>query len=237
MTKNTVKKTVKCKICNKEKSFNDVLAVEIVNDGVTAVIKSKNPNWSQEGYICFSDLSQYRTEYIKNLLKEEKGELSSIENEVIDSLKKHEMLSQNINKQFEKELTFGEKIADKVAEFGGSWRFIISFGTFLVVWIIINTLILLSRPFDPFPFIFLNLILSCLAAIQAPVIMMSQNRQESKDRLRSEQEYKVNLKSELMIRHLNRKVDQLLSNQWQRLLEIQQIQLELMEQVAEKKNR
>src|SRR5205823_2265166 len=101
----------------------------------------------------------------------------------------------------------------------------------LVVWIVINSLAVLMRPFDPFPYILLNLILSCLAAIQAPIIMMSQNRLEARDRLRAEHDYRVNLKAELEIRHLHWKMDQLLTHQWRRLLEIQQIQTDLMEEL------
>jgi uncharacterized membrane protein len=103
-----------------------------------------------------------------------------------------------------------------------------------IFWIALNSFALIWKPFDPFPFILLNLILSCLAAIQAPIIMMSQNRQESKDRLRSEHDYSINLKAELEIRHLHEKIDHLLMNQWQRLLEIQEIQMELMEELAHK---
>src|SRR4029077_12591218 len=138
---------------------------------------------------------------------------SAIEEEVIKSLRDQELLSENLNTEFESKLTFGEHVADNVAKFGGSWRFIISFGVVLVLWIIINSIVLLRKPFDPYPFILLNLVLSCLAAIQAPVIMMSQNRQEAKDRLRSEHDYMVNLKAELEIRHLHAKMDQLLTHQ------------------------
>ena len=114
----------------------------------------------------------------------------------------------------------GEALADRIATFGGSWKFIIVFGSVLGTWIVINALVLRAKPFDPYPFILLNLILSCLAAIQAPVIMMSQNRQEAKDRLRSEHDYRINLKAELEIRHLHEKLDHLLSHQWERLAEI-----------------
>src|SRR2546425_9205595 len=124
---------------------------------------------------------------------------------------------------------FGEWVADQVAEFGGSWEFIISFGVFLLLWIVLNAA-LLRQPFDPYPYILLNLILSGLAALQAPIIMMSQNRQEAKDRLRAEHDYRVNLKAELEIRHLIAKLDQLVSHQWQRLLEIQRLQLELLQE-------
>jgi uncharacterized membrane protein len=123
-------------------------------------------------------------------------------------------------------------MADHLASFGGSWTFIIIFGSILLMWIGLNSLLLLKKPFDPYPFILLNLVLSCLAAIQAPVIMMSQNRQEAKDRLRSQYDYQVNLKAELEIRHLHDKIDHLLSNQWERLVEIQQIQIDLLSELA-----
>jgi uncharacterized membrane protein len=123
-------------------------------------------------------------------------------------------------------------MADGVASFGGSWRFIIIFASILVIWIALNSFLLLKRPFDPYPFILLNLVLSCLAAIQAPVIMMSQNRQESKDRLRSQHDYRVNLKAELEIRQLHDKIDHLLSHHWERLVEIQQIQIDLLSELT-----
>ena len=128
-------------------------------------------------------------------------------------------------------MTFGQRIADHIASFGGSWTFIISFFSFILVWMGINTWRLMGKPFDPFPFILLNLILSCIAAIQAPIIMMSQNRQEHKDRIRSEHDFKVNLKAELEIQLLNEKVDHLLVHQNKRLMEIQQIQADYLEDI------
>ncbi len=129
-------------------------------------------------------------------------------------------------------MTFGQRLADKVAEFGGSWNFILIFLGILVVWIVANSIALMRKPFDPYPYILLNLVLSCLAAIQAPVIMMSQNRQEAKDRMRSEHDYQVNLKAEIEIRNLSQKLDHLLHQEWQRLLEIQEIQTDLMRELA-----
>jgi uncharacterized membrane protein len=126
-------------------------------------------------------------------------------------------------------------LSDRIASFGGSWRFIILFGAVLLFWIILNAVFLLNRGFDPYPFILLNLILSCLAAIQAPIIMMSQNRAEARDRLRAENDYKVNLKAELEIRTLHEKIDHLLQRQYSRLFEIQQIQIELLEQLGRKR--
>jgi uncharacterized membrane protein len=121
-------------------------------------------------------------------------------------------------------------LSDKMADFGGSWGFILSFAAVLTIWITINLFI--KTPFDPFPFILLNLFLSCIAAIQAPIIMMSQNRQEHRDRLRAEEDYKVNLKAELEIRALIAKIDQLRQHQWRRLLELQHIQLDLMNELS-----
>ncbi len=118
-------------------------------------------------------------------------------------------VSRNINEEEADSLTFGERIADRVAAFGGSWTFIIFFGVVLVVWVAANTTLVVQHPFDPYPFIFLNLILSMLAAIQAPVIMMSQNRQGQKDRLKTDMDYRIDAKAELEIAHLHTKVDQI----------------------------
>lgn len=112
--------------------------------------------------------------------------------------------------EIEPALTFGEKVSDKMAEFGGSWKFLGIFTAILVFWILLNTLAFMSRPFDPFPYILLNLVLSCIAAVQAPVIMMSQNRQAKTDRHRAENDYMINLKSELEIRQLHTKLDMLI---------------------------
>lgn len=226
--------TVLCQICNEQKKSREVMPGELVRDSVVQTIRRKHPEWSPSGFICLADLNHFRAEYVQHVLEAEKDELSTLEAEVVRSLKEHELLSKNINVEFERELTFGERVADKVAEFGGSWRFIIRFGVVLAVWIALNSLVLLWRPFDPYPFILLNLVLSCLAALQAPIIMMSQNRQEAKDRLRAEHDYRINLKAELEIRHLNGKIDLLLTHQWQRLLEIQRIQMELMEELVRK---
>lgn len=229
--------TVLCQICNEQKKLRQVLPGELVRDSVVETIRRKHPEWSPSGFICLADLNHFRAEYVQHVLEAERDELSTLEAEVVRSLKEHELLSRNINVEFDRELTLGERLADKVAEFGGSWRFIICFGVILAVWIALNSLVLLWRPFDPYPFILLNLVLSCLAAIQAPIIMMSQNRQEAKDRLRGEHDYRVNLKAELEIRHLNGKIDLLITHQWQRLLEIQRIQMELMEELVRKPSR
>jgi len=152
----------------------------------------------------------------------------------LKAIEENEILSQSVTPNFTEGETFGERVSDKIAAFGGSWTFIIAFFSFILIWILINIVLIISKPFDPYPFILLNLILSCLAAIQAPIIMMSQNRQEMKDRLRSEHDYKINLKAELEIRLLNEKIDHLIVHQNKRLLEIQQLQLDYLQDISAK---
>jgi uncharacterized membrane protein len=224
--------TIMCQICKKQKPLSEIFPGSFVRDSVAELIRKKHPDWSSDGFICLDDLNHFRTEYVRNILEADKGELSTLEEQVMKSLREQDILSKNINVEFEEQLTFGERMADRIAEFGGSWRFIAIFAAVLLLWIGVNTAVIILRPFDPYPFILLNLVLSCLAAIQAPIIMMSQNRQEDKDRLQSQHDYLVNLKAELEIRHLHDKVDHLINNQWQRLLEIQEIQTELMEGLA-----
>jgi uncharacterized membrane protein len=224
-----------CQICNQTKPSNSGTLGEVVRPSLSEFIKRHHPAWDGKGFICFEDLGAFRKEYVKDVLQDEIGELSALDNEVIESLQQHEILSSDISKQFETKLTFGERLSDRIASFGGSWRFIITFGVVIVLWIAINIVFLATRAFDPFPFILLNLILSCLAALQAPVIMMSQNRVEARDRLRAENDYKVNLKAELEIRHLHEKIDHLLRRQYNRLFEIQQIQIELLEEIGRKR--
>ena len=160
----------------------------------------------------------------------ERGELTRLEHEVVKSLADHETLAENIEAEYVGQRTLGERMSDRLASFGGSWTFISLFGVVLLVWMGFNIAVAGRSQFDPYPFILLNLVLSCLAAIQAPIIMMSQKRQEAKDRLRSENDYRVNLKAELEIRHLHEKMDHILTRQWERLAEIQQIQLEIMQE-------
>ena len=221
-----------CNICGKTKARSMMMPAALVRNAVVEQIKSSYPDWKPEGYICLGDLNRFRMKYIQNLLESEKGELTTLDHEVLESLQLHETLSSNVDAEFEGDLTLGQKMADKLATFGGSWTFLIIFASILFIWIVLNSFLLLKKPFDPYPFILLNLVLSCLAAIQAPVIMMSQNRQEAKDRLRSQHDYQVNLKAELEIRHLNDKIDHLLSHQWERLVEIQQIQIDLLSEIA-----
>lgn len=224
-----MKKT--CQICGRDSTKVDVISAVIVRPTVAELIKSSFPNWDAEGFICRDDLRKFRNEYLTKIMQDEKGELSTLEKDVIEKLTDYEIISSNIEKEFVSDFTFGERVSDKIAAFGGSWKFISIFAFILFIWIGINSYILLSKPFDPYPFILLNLILSCIAAIQAPVIMMSQNRQEDRDRKRAEADYKINLKSEIELRQLHQKVDHLLIQQWERMVEIQELQLEVLEEL------
>ncbi len=157
-------------------------------------------------------------------------EVSDVEAKLTAKKSKGEWVSQNINQVHEEQMTFGQRLADKLAVVAGSWSFILGFLGILLVWVIVNGVVLLNRSFDPYPFILLNLVLSGMAGVQAPVIMMSQNRQEAKDRLRAEHDYEVNLKAEMEIEQLHRKMDNLRERQWKELVEMQQTQIKLLEQ-------
>jgi uncharacterized membrane protein len=173
--------------------------------------------------------------YVEELLEHEHGEFTELERQVAASIANHDTIAENVEEEYAEDRTFGEKLSDHLASFGGSWAFLITFGVLLVIWMAINLVMGETRAFDAYPFILLNLILSCIAAIQAPIIMMSQKRQEAKDRLRALNDYRVNLKAELEIRHLHEKLDHLISKQWQRLAEIQRMQLEIMQEKRLKK--
>ncbi len=213
-------------ISKKEFPISEQVSAKAIRSLLTEFIQKENPTFDTNSFLSVSELNYFKGKYISNHLIKEMGELSSLENEVIDSISNRSVLSDNTD--LEEKFTLGQKIADKVASFGGSWTFILSFGGFIFVWICFNAFVLVTKVFDPFPFILLNLILSCLAALQAPVIMMSQNRQEEKDRMRAKQDYMINLKSELEIRILHEKIDHLMMHQQQELLELQKTQIEMM---------
>jgi len=233
MSRSKAKRDVVCDVCGKYFPVQEVRPVELVHEPLLELIRQRNPEANLGGFICLEDLSRYRLQLVHNLLVGEQGEMEQAEKDVLSSLQREEsLLSRDAYADYDQKLKIGDRISDKVAEFGGSWAFIISFGIIILVWITINSIALLTRPFDPFPYILLNLVLSCIAAVQAPVIMMSQNRKEEKDRLRSENDYRINLKAELEIRSLHSKLDLLIRHQWQRLLEIQEIQTEMLEELA-----
>lgn len=209
---------------------NEKISAKNIRQSLLHFINKTHPNFSKSCFLSIEEMNEYREKYISEFLNKKLGNLTEVEKQVIQSVSKNTMISTEVEED-EQEITFGQKLADKVAEFGGSWGFIIFFMTFLVVWILLNVFWLSNHGFDPYPFILLNLILSCIAAIQAPVIMMSQNRQEEKDRERAKKDYKINLKSELEIRELHEKIDHLIIHYQQDLLEIQKTQIDLLENI------
>ena len=195
-------------------------------------IRKDHPDLPAEALIGREALDAFRGRYVEELLKEERGEITELEREVVKSLTRHETISENLAEPLQEQRTTGEALSDRLAEFGGSWTFILLFAAVLAAWIGLNLVMGMTRAFDPYPFILLNLVLSCIAAIQAPVIMMSQKRMEAKDRRRAVNDYRVNLKAELEIRHLHEKLDHLLTRQWERMAEIQKVQVELLQDLA-----
>lgn len=174
---------------------------------------------------------------VNELLNASEVNLTVREKRVLQSILKKTTISRDTHQQFYDDRTFGERVADRVARFGGSWTFILIFLGLLLAWVVLNSFVLAgyNEAFDPFPYILLNLFLSMLAALQAPVIMMSQNRQAAKDRLQAAHDYEVNLKAELEIRHLHDKFDELRERQWLELLEIQKQQIGILERLLAEK--
>jgi uncharacterized membrane protein len=162
-------------------------------------------------------------------------ELSAAEHYVLRQFLKRKPVARNVREEYKDQMSFGQRLADKVAVIGGSWGFIITFGTVMVCWVVLNSIVLArsGEDFDPYPYILLNLFLSMIASIQAPVIMMSQNRQAAKDRLDATHDYEVNLKAELEILELHRKMDDLREQQWAELLALQQEQILLLKKLLE----
>ncbi len=220
-------------ISGKEFSTEELVKAKTIRKSILNFIESEHNSFNENSKLSISELNYYREKYISEKLINEVGELNDLKKQVINSISKSELISNEVLKDEVKNDSFGNKIADKVADFGGSWTFILSFICFLLVWIGINAFVFLNKGFDPYPFILLNLILSCVAALQAPIIMMSQNRQETKDRERSKNDYMVNLKSELEIRILHEKIDHLIMHQQQELMEIQKVQTELMHTILQ----
>ena len=217
-------------ISGKEFSEKERVPAKLVRQPIYDLIKKENPDFDENCSLSMGELNQYRSKYIADFLESELGELSEMENKVVDALKNDKLLSGSTVDD-DVPTTFGQRIADKVAFFGGSWTFIIIFISFLLGWIALNVFIFLNKGFDPYPFILLNLLLSCVAALQAPVIMMSQNRQGEKDRDKAQNDYMINLKSELEIRMLHEKLDHLILHQEQSLIEIQKVQVDMMNDI------
>lgn len=231
-----IKPTFSSAISHKKFPEKEKVAGKQIRIPILSLIIKDYPEFTNDQFISMDELNWYREKYITNCLSKEIGELTPLELQVVDSVKANNSLVHEVEDE-QSNYSFGQIVADKVASFGGSWSFIICFGVFILLWIFGNIFFLFNKGFDPYPFILLNLILSCLAALQAPVIMMSQNRQEEKDRERAKKDYMINLKSELEIRMLHEKIDHLIQHQQQELIEIQQVQIEMMGDILKRMNR
>jgi len=207
-----------------------MVRIDSLRPSLAERIRRDYPELPANAKISLGELARFQMLYVEELLQQEHGEFSELDRQVAESIANQDTIAENTEDEYEEQRTFGERLSDHLASFGGSWAFLIAFAAMLAVWMGYNVVRGEGLAFDPYPFILLNLVLSTLAAIQAPVIMMSQKRQEEKDRARSLNDYRVNLKAELEIRHLHEKIDYLISRQWQRLSEIQQVQIEMLQQ-------
>lgn len=219
-------------ISKKTFPVSEKVSAKNIRTGLLKSIQQEHPEFDENCELSVHEMNHYRQQYIQQLLKQEVGTLTDLEKTVMDNINHGHLIADEAS-EIKSPSGRGEIWADRIASFGGSWRFIGIFGGFLVLWMALNALLLREKGFDPYPFILLNLILSCVAALQAPVIMMSQNRQEEKDRERAKNDYMVNLKSELEIRMLHEKIDHLIVTQQENLLEIQQIQVDMMKELME----
>lgn len=220
-----------CDVCGGRFARSALRPLADLSGGLAERLREERPELGPAALVCDADRARYRRLHVERLLEAERGELGALERAVLASLEAGAPVTEDVDGAYAGRLGFGDRAADAVAAFGGSWPFIGGFCVVLAVWIAVNASGALGA-FDPYPFILLNLVLSCVAALQASVIMMSQRRQEQKDRLRAENDYKVNLKAELEIRHLHEKIDHQLARQWERLAEIQRVQIEMIEEIA-----
>ena len=224
-------RNARCQVCGRVGRRKAMVPIVAVREQMLAPLRASRPGWDEQGFICTEDLDAARVKYVEQLIAAEQGELGQLEQEVVQSFSTGDLIAEDTNARFARQLGLGDRVADQIAAFGGSWRFILLSAATIAGWIALNSY-LLARPFDPYPFILLNLALSCVAAFQAPVIMMSQNRQAAKDRLQADHDYQVNLKAELEVRQLQEKLDHLVGRQWERLAEIQRVQVELLNDIV-----
>ena len=223
-------KTFLSDLSGKRYPMDERILGDAVRASVMQLIQKDHPGFDATKTLSLRELNVYREKYIAQYLEKEVGDMSELDNKVLNAINDKSVISEGMDEDNVK-LTVGQKVADKVASFGGSWTFIIIFMAFILVWIGVNSFWLANNDLDPYPFILLNLMLSCLAALQAPVIMMSNNRQSDKDRARAKNDYMVNLKSEIEVRGLHEKIDHMMLYQQQELIEIQKIQIEMLNDI------
>ena len=220
-------------IAMNEQKKNNVQVNEL-DRNLQEFILTSNENLSVQSFLSSTDLLNFRIQHINYMLEKEVPISKQFDHELKHKIRTEQIQIKNVNDALKIKETFGQRVADGIAKFGGSWTFIILFVLVLATWITLNTLPLFFEPFDKFPYILLNLALSFLAAIQAPIILMSQNRQSDRDRVEADNDYEVNVKSEVEIQLLHEKIDYLMETKWQHLVELQQLQIELLQKIAKK---
>ena len=220
---------IACSLCQTLVDRRKLVSPQKMENQVLEIIRNERPEWDGTHGICRDCMEQYRAKKFLGYLEAEFRKISDMEQALVSKIARRGRVSRLVDQEYEAKMTLGQRIADRVAQFGGSWPFIFIFSIILFGWMMLNSWFLAGHPFDPYPYILLNLGLSALAAIQAPVIMMSQNRQAEKDRLQAQQDYEINLMAEFEIRDLHDKLDGLRYKQWHELWHLQQRQLELLE--------
>lgn len=217
-----------CQLC---RSTESLLPATSLNPALVRHIRTEHPDWDRHGGICRSCLLARRTTLAIEKLTHDRGDLDAIESEIAKKAEEHVAVADHFDEEFDRTATFGDRAADMVSRLGGSWTFVLLLSGLLAGWVLTNLALGKDRAFDPFPFILLNLALSTIAAFQAPIILMASNRAAARDRSKADQDFRVNLKAELEVASLHDKLDHLLHVQWERMVEVQEIQLELLTEI------
>ncbi|MCB9730881.1 MAG: DUF1003 domain-containing protein [Deltaproteobacteria bacterium] len=228
--------SARCMVCGQDFRRDQCQPVALIRPSMALYLRERHPDsFSPEASICRPCLGAARQSHLLAQLARERGDLSALEAEASRTAAAHTAIAAHLDETFQSSQTPAQRLADAVATVGGSWPFVIGFGAVLFGWILLNSALLGRDAFDPYPYILLNLVLSCLAAIQAPIIMMSQNRRSVRDRMEADEDFKVNLKAELEVAALHEKIDHLLYVQWERMVEIQQTQLDLLDELSQRR--
>lgn len=222
-----------CCVCHRIFPHGETVAVHSVAADVRAQLEASAGKIGEDDRVCRSDLFTARTRALLGRLERERGELTQMERDLADKATKHTSVAADIDADFNRDASLGQRAADTVARFGGSWVFVIGMVGVIGSWMLINQHNG-QRAFDPYPFILLNLVLSCIAALQAPVLLMSANRQAELDRRKANQDFLVNLKAEIEVASLHDKLDHLLHVQWEQLLELQDLQIDMLESLVDR---
>lgn len=223
-----------CCVCGRRRPDAQIVRLRGLRRALASHLeRTRGTELAPDARVCIDCRNQARLALLIEQLEAERGELSQVEAEVARKAAAHLAIAEHLDEEFVRTTTRGQRFADRVAAIGGSWPFVLGFVGLLVVWCGWNTWLLRAQAFDPYPYILLNLILSCIAALQAPIIMMSQNRMAARDRMQADQDFRINLKAEIEIASLHDKLDHVLHGQWQHMVELQEMQIELLNEILE----